>query len=209
VFDILFHIIFCGLQNKGFVGERANQHAPPVEQFPKRKSGFKLHIGADLMIPGMKNLSRQASIAQKRASESDSDAKSGGLPLQSLAEYLGEKAMPALDAVREEQQRHIRDAKVSRRHIEPSVPYIPPMLPVTRWASKDAQFRATLVVDDDASRKARLSWYHPDDTMVPRDWFSRGLLEDMKYYNPFGWFSVDTKVGDGDVGDGPMPAVNE
>ena len=22
--------------------------------------------------------------------------------------------------------------------------------------------------------------------MVPRDWFSRGLLEDLKYFNPFG-----------------------
>lgn len=31
--------------------------------------------------------------------------------------------------------------------------------------------------------------YHPDDTMVPRDWWSGGLLADLKYYSPFGLMS--------------------
>lgn len=40
--------------------------------------------------------------------------------------------------------------------------------------------------------------YHPDDTMVPRDWFSKGLLEDIKYYAPFG-------LGGGSSSSAPAP----
>ena len=46
-----------------------------------------------------------------------------------------------------------------------SVPYIPHILPVTRWAASDPHFRSTLVVDEDKAQKPRLSWYHPDDTV--------------------------------------------
>lgn len=104
-----------------------------------------------------------------------------GLPLYALAEYLGDRVMPALEAAKEEQKKMKREAKLTgREETLPEIPYIPPMLPVTRWASNEAQFRSTLVVEDGARQKARLSWYHPDDTMVPREWFSRGLLEDLK-----------------------------
>ena len=65
------------------------------------------------------------------------------------------------------------------------MPAVPAVLPFTHWAANSDRVRATLV-DDKATRpKARLSWYHPDDTMVPRDWFRSGLLEDLKYYRPF------------------------
>ena len=109
-----------------------------------------------------------------------------GLPLHALAEYLGDRMMPALEAVKEEQKKQMREARLQGKEVHMAIPYVPPLLPVTRWASNDAQFRSTMVVEDGSKQKARLSWYHPDDTMVPRDWFSRGLLEDLKYFNPFG-----------------------
>lgn len=112
-----------------------------------------------------------------------------GLPLYRLAEYLGDRVMPALEAAKKEQMNQQRQARLRGELAEVVTPYIPPLLPVTRWASQDEQFRSTLVVDDASQKKARLSWYHPDDTMVPRDWFSKGLLEDLKYYSPFGLFA--------------------
>jgi len=112
-----------------------------------------------------------------------------GLPLYGLAEYLGDRVMPVLEAAKKEQMNQQRQTALHVQSAEVVTPYIPALLPVTRWASQDEQFRSTLVVDDASPRKARLSWYHPDDTMVPRDWFSMGLLEDLKYYSPFGWFA--------------------
>ena len=53
-------------------------------------------------------------------------------------------------------------------------------------AAASREFQETLIAEDPKDRKkARLSWYHPDDTMVPRGWFKGGLLEDIKYYAPF------------------------
>lgn len=63
--------------------------------------------------------------------------------------------------------------------------------------------RNTLIADDPKTRKrARLSWHHRMTRydwvaatvvqshlyiqMVPRDWFTKGLLADIEYYNPFG-----------------------
>lgn len=67
-----------------------------------------------------------------------------------------------------------------------TVPEVPSVFPLTRWAANSQRVRATLVHDPAQQKKARLSWYHPDDTMVPRDWLKGGLLADLKYYNPFG-----------------------
>lgn len=119
-----------------------------------------------------------------------------GLPFYALAEYLGERAMPALEAAKKEQINQKRQARMDGSTMEVKAPYIPPLLPVTRWASQDERFRSTLVVDDASPKKARMSWYHPEDTMVPRDWFSRGLLDDLKYYSPFGLFSSSGTAGD-------------
>ena len=53
-------------------------------------------------------------------------------------------------------------------------------------AANSEQFRETFIAEAPKDRKrARLSWYHPDDTMVPRDWFKGGLLADLAYYSPF------------------------
>ncbi len=153
---------------------------------------FSLHIGANLKIPGVENLTRVAPVSETQPVQPAADPFAG-LPLHALAEYLGDRMMPALEAVKEEQKKQMREARLQGKEVQMAIPYVPPLLPVTRWASKDAQFRSTLVVEDESRQKARLSWYHPDDTMVPRDWFSLGLLEDLRYFNPFGLGDV---VGD-------------
>jgi len=55
-----------------------------------------------------------------------------------------------------------------------------------RRAANSLRFRQTFIAEPPKDRKkARLSWYHPDDTMVPRDWFRGGLMADLAYYSPF------------------------
>lgn len=113
-----------------------------------------------------------------------------GLPFRWLAERLGEAVLPAIQAARQEQLRAEREGRTgsstTAQH-QTETPFIPHILPFTRWAANSESFRSTFVVDDPKLRKkARLSWYHPDDTMVPRDWFKGGLLADIKYYMPFG-----------------------
>ena len=112
-----------------------------------------------------------------------------GLPLRALADRLGAAFQPLVEASNKE--------TASRRRLKPedvpvfNVP-VPSLLPVTRWASNNEALRQTLIVPDDpAERRTRLSWYHPDDGMVPRGWFRDGLMADMAFFAPFaaapGW----------------------
>jgi len=106
-----------------------------------------------------------------------------------LADRLGAAFQPLVEASNKE--------TASRRRLKPedvpvfNVP-VPSLLPVTRWASNNEALRQTLIVPDDpAERRTRLSWYHPDDGMVPRGWFRDGLMADMAFFAPFakapGW----------------------
>jgi len=104
------------------------------------------------------------------------------VPLGKLANYLGERFSPKLEEIKVHET-----AKNRPKHytevMEP--PAIPHLLPLTRWAANSKQVRDTLIVDEAKRKKPRLSWYHPDDAMVPRGWFGKGLIEDLKYYKPF------------------------
>ena len=65
-------------------------------------------------------------------------------------------------------------------------------LPITTLFARTDAFKDTFVVDDDKSkRRTRLSWYDPNDGMVPKNWLSDGLLADLRWYKPFakgtGW----------------------
>jgi hypothetical protein len=100
-----------------------------------------------------------------------------GVPLRAWAEKLGEKVMPAYEAVKaEETRRKAERALLAKSGKEPSplaavAPLsVPSVFPLTRWAASSPAVRSTLVAADDPKErpKARLSWYHPDDTMVPR-----------------------------------------
>ena len=90
-----------------------------------------------------------------------------GLPFRSFAEGLGDNILPAIQAAREEQRRGKVQGRVAAERAEVAVPSVPHLLPFTRWAANNETIRNTFVADDPSTRKkARLSWYHPDDTMV-------------------------------------------
>lgn len=158
-----------------------------AKKAPRRQEvvkSFALHLGADLHVPtddrrDTPKAETPAELAEAKADPFD------GLPLRMWAERLGERIMPAYELVKEEQKK----AKAAAKQAPPrelSLPQIPHLLPFTRWAANSEQIRDTFVAEEPKTRKrARLSWYHPDDTMVPRDWFKGGLLADIKYYAPF------------------------
>ena len=157
---------------------------------------LKIHLGGDLNIP-LAVSSREdqfdpllpsaaSSLSMQETSEKMKDPFDG-LPFRAFAERLGESIMPAIEAARKEQISSSRRERLAADSAVPNAPQVPHFLPFTRWAAQSERIRGTFVADDSSSRrKARLSWYHPEDTMVPRDWFKGGLLEDIKYYNPFG-----------------------
>lgn len=107
-----------------------------------------------------------------------------GMPLVWLAEYLADRMMPVLGNITaSEKARKRRERNKPVAVLEP--PPIPHFLPFTAWAARSAGVRSTLIADESPRQRARLSWYHPDDTMVPRNWFRGGLMQDLMYYRPF------------------------
>ena len=127
---------------------------------------FEMHIGGKLSIPGMSRYSKPSlSLNVAEDEKSLPAAPFAGLPFSELAEYLGEQVMPAIEAAKAEQQKAKLQEKAMMENSSISVPYIPHILPVTRWAASDPHFRSTLVVDEGKAQKPRLSWYHPDDTV--------------------------------------------
>lgn len=144
---------------------------------------FSFHLGADLQIPtdDKRKTHQVDALIEGQISSDPFD----GLPLKAWAERMGERIMPAYELIKDEQ----RKAKASAQGMpapEPAVPAVPHLLPFTRWAANSQRFRQTFIAEPPKDRKkARLSWYHPDDTMVPRDWFRGGLMADLAYYSPF------------------------
>lgn len=109
-----------------------------------------------------------------------------GLPFRAFAEKMGDRIMPALQAARDDKRHTGVNAHHGAETDQFLVPEVPHVLPFTRWAANSNTLRSTFVAEDPSTRKkARLSWYHPEDTMVPRGWWKGGLLADLKYYNPF------------------------
>ena len=90
-----------------------------------------MHIGAELHLP-TDDARRTHTVdePQPKAARDPFD----GLPLKAWAERLGERVMPAYEAVKEEQQRMKRSAKKAVEVSLP-VPKIPHLLPFTRWCA--------------------------------------------------------------------------
>lgn len=164
------------------------QAQEPVQEPAQRpRKTFSLHIGADLKLPthdAQRHSSYEVAPAAMPAAKAASDPFEN-LPFRGLAERLGAAMSPVVQAVREDaRSKRLREAGLLGEPEEAPVPAIPHFLPFTRWAANSETMKATFVADKERKR-ARLSWYHPDDTMVPRGWWKMGLLEDLKYYRPF------------------------
>jgi hypothetical protein len=166
--------------------EPAQESAPEPAQRPRKT--FSLHIGADLKLPtpnAERHSSYEAAPAAMPAAQAASDPFEG-LPFRAMAERMGAAMSPVVQAVKEDARtKRLREAGLlGNQQAEVAVPSIPHFLPFTRWAAQSETMKSTFVVEGERKR-ARLSWYHPDDTMVPRGWWKLGLLEDLKYYKPF------------------------
>lgn len=152
---------------------------------PHPTQSFSLHIGGDLHLPTRKTERPAVTAATSTPVRDPFD----GVPLRAWAERLGARVMPAYEAVKAEDARRKAAAKAGAADAAAAplaAPIVPTFLPFTRWAASSPAIQSTLVAEDVATRpKARLSWYHPDDTMVPRGWFTGGLLADLAYYRPF------------------------
>lgn len=150
---------------------------------------FKMHIGASLHIPTRN--AKELPVPEQPAAGVEVGAAAAdpfeGLPFRGLAERLGGSMLPALEAAREAERQAKLSGRRAAEEAEPFVPPVPHLLPFTRLAASSTEFRSTFIAEPPKDRKkVRLSWYHPDDTMVPRDWFRGGLLADIKYWSPFG-----------------------
>lgn len=64
-------------------------------------------------------------------------------------------------------------------------PHVPEFLPVTSWIRNSASLRESFVCDKNTRYKPRMSWYNPNDGMIPSDWWTQGFLADLAYYKPF------------------------
>lgn len=161
--------------------------APKQPMRPVDKS-FKLHVGGLISLP-TKTMDRPkydqlaAEDAPPQASVRDPFE---GLPFRNFAERWGERIMPVVEHARDTQRGMDRSSLAAAAVAVPQAPHVPHILPFTRWAASSEALQRTLVAEAPKDRKkARLSWYHPDDSMVPRDWFKGGLLADLAYYRPF------------------------
>ncbi len=150
---------------------------------------FSLHIGGVLRLPTphaayrLPDASASADSAAAAAAAAD---PFDTLPFRGLAERLGGAVAPALAAARDGSRRGAAAARAAAAAAPaPALPPLPAFLPFSAWAARSPAFQATLVADAGGPKRARLSWYHPDDTMVPRGWLKDGLLADMAHYNPF------------------------
>lgn len=143
-----------------------------------------MYVGAELPMVLVKPGSKTHAEELMESSNTKKPFKDPfeGMPFRMIADYLGDRLFPNVEEIRVEESKKKKTSQATQVFEAPAIPHV---LPITRWASKSENFRKTLVVDETTTMKPRLSWYHPDDTLVPRDWFKKGLLEDIKYYKPF------------------------
>jgi len=117
-----------------------------------------------------------------------------GIPFRGLAEYLGAGYMDAVEESKKVKKKSAGgkagSVAADEEEVAQQMGAITSLFPVTSYVAKN--LRSTFVVDSDKSkRRTRLSWYNPNDGMVPANWFKDGLIADMHWYRPFtkgnGW----------------------
>lgn len=63
------------------------------------------------------------------------------------------------------------------------IPQVPIFCPLTKKIRDNEFVRETLVHDDtDKPIKPRLTWYDPNEGIIPTDWFEDGICSDLDYY---------------------------
>lgn len=115
----------------------------------------------------------------RATSQKINDAFAIEAPFASIATRVGDLAEPLMEALLEAK----RNGRPDPKDIPLYMPDVPLFCPVSRWASNSEVLRQVLVVDAEKEPlKPRMSWYHPDDRMIPRGWFNEGIVADMHYY---------------------------
>jgi len=100
-------------------------------------------------------------------------------PMQGLAAHIGDLAEPLTDAMLSEE----RIATMNQKDKPLYVPSVPVICPMAKLARDNETVRKVLIYEEERDTiKPRLSWYHPDDSMVPRGWFKDGIMADLQYY---------------------------
>ena len=62
------------------------------------------------------------------------------------------------------------------------IPQVPFFCPLTKKIRDNDYVREVLIHDENKQIKPRLTWYDPNDEMIPTDWFMDGIYADLDYY---------------------------
>lgn len=171
--------------------------AKKASEIPSMKEEVVFNFGASFRtyMKKSESLRFQHAKAEKKSVRSADPFED--IPFRGLAEYLGGSYLDAMEQTKEDKKTKgnshgNHNNKPMQRSEDIQAMPVPRFLPFTSCFAKTDAFKSTFVVDDDKSkRRTRLSWYNPQDGMVPTNWLKDGLLADLKWYKPFaegnGW----------------------
>ena len=76
-------------------------------------------------------------------------------------------------------EKHIKKSKSAE---DLKIPYVPFFCPITKKIRDDETVRDILIYNHSNQIKPKLSWYNPNDEMIPTNWFEDGIKADLNYY---------------------------
>jgi hypothetical protein len=174
--------------------------APPpsnkASEIPSMKEEVVFNFGASFRTYMKKSEAVRLSASEEKGMRGAGPFED--IPFSGLAEYLGGSYLDSMEQTKESEEKknegssnHPLCRPIRSEEVHAAMP-VPRFLPFTSVFARTDAFKSTFVVDDDKSkRKTRLSWYNPQDGMVPSNWLKDGLLADMKWNKPFaegnGW----------------------
>ena len=75
-----------------------------------------------------------------------------------------------------------KNIKKSKSAEDLNIPYVPFFCPITKKIRDDETVRDILIYNHSNQIKPKLSWYNPNDEMIPTNWFEEGIKADFNYY---------------------------
>eukprot|EP01025_Chloroclados_australasicus_P063024 TRINITY_DN830_c0_g1_i7.p2 TRINITY_DN830_c0_g1~~TRINITY_DN830_c0_g1_i7.p2 ORF type:complete len:273 (-),score=25.96 TRINITY_DN830_c0_g1_i7:381-1199(-) len=142
---------------------------------------YTWHIGADIhLYSSRENEEKLRNMADVNHRES-----SMARLADQLADLLWPSCQETVDAAMAESKEMARKMPIFVEEPAYEPPKVPHMLPFTSWFRNNEAMRQSFVCNKDTRCKPRLSWYNPNDGMVPSGWLTEGLLADLAYYKPF------------------------